>query len=272
MLAKCRVLIAVLVTLPALLVSLHAYAQGLGQISLNSAINEPLDARIEIQQLGGLDESQILVSLASEADFERFNIERLPFLQGIQFDVQVNSNNSATIILSTTNPVVEPYISLVLDARWPNGRLIREYTVLLDLPTFTAAPTAPAPQPAVTNPEPEPPVEPASGTASSPAVREPLIPPDNTPEQADPQVSEQQPGQFPESPAGPEEIVPETEPQTAQAADIAEQEAVAEQSSVPDPLPAPEPEVEVQEQTVLTQSNDTLWQIALETRPDEVSV
>lgn len=96
---------------------------GLGDIKIDSGINERLDAEILLSKSKGLDASQVLVSLASKADFDRAGIERDYFLNNLRFDV-----------------VLEPFLNFLIEVRWPSGRLLREYTVLLDLPTFSALP------------------------------------------------------------------------------------------------------------------------------------
>src|SRR5690606_17299018 len=55
----------------------------------------------------------------------------------LQFTVEMNGRGGGVIKVTTRDPVIEPYLNFLLEARWPNGRLMREYTVLLDLPTFS---------------------------------------------------------------------------------------------------------------------------------------
>lgn len=111
-------------------------ALGLGEIKLNSALNQPLQAEIKLLDLQDYDENQIVVRLGSNDDFERAGVTKEYFLNGIKFDVQVD-RGTGRVKLKTTDPVVEPYLNFIVEARWPTGRLIREYTVLLDLPVFS---------------------------------------------------------------------------------------------------------------------------------------
>ena len=113
-----------------------ASALGLGDIELESYLNEPLSARIKILNTEGLLPTQILVKLASDKDFERVGIERNFFLTGLNFQVVVDTGGESYVAVSTREPVKEPFLDFVLETKWPSGRLLREYTVLLDPPVF----------------------------------------------------------------------------------------------------------------------------------------
>ena len=108
-----------------------AHALGLGEITLKSSLNEPLNAEIKLLQTGGLSENEILVSLASSEAFERIGIERLYFLSDIRFKVDARRR---VIKLTTRKPVTEPYLNFLIEVQWPSGRLLREYTLLMDIP------------------------------------------------------------------------------------------------------------------------------------------
>ena len=143
-------------------VFLHAgnvFAVGLGDLTVNSSLNEPLDATIQLVGLDGLGEDQIEVGLGSPDDFERANIARVGLIDDIVLEVDVIDRESGLVHLSSDQPVREPFLNMVISMRWPNGRLMRDYTALIDLPVFisdepTAAPVnvpessepAPAPQ------------------------------------------------------------------------------------------------------------------------------
>ncbi len=114
-------------------------ALGLGDISLRSSLDQPLSAEIRLRGVGDLDASQIIVKLASQTDFERAGVDRLFFLGELRFDLQL-SGGDGVLRVTTERPVREPYLDFIVEARWPNGRVLREYTVLLDLPTYQSAP------------------------------------------------------------------------------------------------------------------------------------
>ena len=111
------------------------YALELGAVTVESALNQPLRMRVELLQLGDTQLQDISVSMASSADFERLNIDRDSVLSNIRFSVESTSQGSV-VILTSSQIVREPYLSLILDTRWPNGRLLSEHTILLDLPVF----------------------------------------------------------------------------------------------------------------------------------------
>nr|MDJ0929141.1 FimV/HubP family polar landmark protein [Gammaproteobacteria bacterium] len=122
------------------------FALGLGEISLKSALNQPFNAEIPVTSESTDDLSQLNVSLASSDTFDRFGLLRPRFLSDFEFDV-VTERGRTVIRATSTSPVVEPFVTLLLEIDWPQGRLLREYTVLLDPPVYdTGAPVAAAPQ------------------------------------------------------------------------------------------------------------------------------
>ena len=110
-------------------------AQDLGTISVESHSNQTLRARIEILQLGGTRWQDITVQMASADDFERFNIERVPFLTNIRFSVESTTQGNY-VNLTSDQIVSEPNLTFVLETRWPSGRSLSVHTVLLDSPVF----------------------------------------------------------------------------------------------------------------------------------------
>ncbi|MCX2976291.1 type IV pilus assembly protein FimV [Candidatus Marimicrobium litorale] len=122
---------------------LHAsttMALGLGDLQLESFLNQPLKAVVNLRNQEGLSEDQIRIRLATSEDFGRMGIDRDYFLTTINFDVVVDDSGNARIVISTDEPVLEPYLDFIVEARWPNGRLLREYTVLIDPPVYSEAP------------------------------------------------------------------------------------------------------------------------------------
>ena len=113
-----------------------AYAVGLGEITVNSSLNEPLAANIQIINSTGLQENQLLVSLASAEAFERAGVSRDFFLSRLQFSIARDSANQLSIKVITDQPVVEPYLDFLVQLQWPEGRVMRSYTLLLDLPIY----------------------------------------------------------------------------------------------------------------------------------------
>jgi pilus assembly protein FimV len=109
---------------------------GLGEMTLGSYLNEPLNAQVDLLNVGGLHEDQIRVRLATTDDFKRMGVDRAYFLTSITFDVEIDDNGRARIVITSEDPVLEPYLDFIVEARWPSGRLLREYTVLVDPPVF----------------------------------------------------------------------------------------------------------------------------------------
>jgi len=126
--------------------SSFASAMGLGEIKMNSALNQPLDAEVKLLNVGDLSENEILPNLASHQDFSRAGVERVFFLTGIKFDVELDGKGGAVLHLSTDRIVREPFLNFLIELHWPSGRLLREYTALLDPPLFSEAVPAPVQQ------------------------------------------------------------------------------------------------------------------------------
>lgn len=123
------------VPLLAVLLPLTASALGLGEISLRSALNQPFVAVIPVTSDSAEELAGLQVQLAPPATFQRFGLDRPGFLDDLGFQVE-RAGKSTVIRVTSTQPVSEPFVSILLDVVWPQGRLLREYTVLLDPPTF----------------------------------------------------------------------------------------------------------------------------------------
>ncbi len=108
---------------------------GLGDIEVNSALNQKLDADIKLLSAKPEDTSKLIVKLASQKEFSRAGINRSFMLNNLHFKPVV-INNVAYIKVSSNNPIREPFLSFLLEVDWPEGHLLREYTVLLDPPSF----------------------------------------------------------------------------------------------------------------------------------------
>jgi pilus assembly protein FimV len=135
---------------PLLAAPAGAWALGLGDIELRSALNQPLRAEIALsattEELQGLR-----VMLAAPDMFERRGIDRPAFLNTLEFRVVSDRSGRNVVQVTSRDSIAEPFVTLLVEATWPRGRNIKEYTVLLDPPVFLPAPAAPAPvQPAET--------------------------------------------------------------------------------------------------------------------------
>ena len=118
---KCALLLFVL----GLLGPGIAAALGLGELTLKSYLNEPLDAEVQLLEIGDLDPTQIKVRLATREDFSRAGVERAYFLTSLQFEVVADGSDGAKLLITSSDPVREPFLDFIVEARWPTGRLLR---------------------------------------------------------------------------------------------------------------------------------------------------
>ena len=117
------------------LMASHTLGLGLGSVTVESYLNQPLRLRIEILQLGETRIEDVTVQMASTDDFARFGIERVGVLSNVRLRAE-ESADGAYVFLTSNTFISEPYLSFILETRWPSGRLLSEHTVLLDLPVY----------------------------------------------------------------------------------------------------------------------------------------
>lgn len=111
------------------------FGLGLGDIEMRSALNQPMDAEIRLTSVKPGELDGMIVQLAPQDAFARAGIERSQVLTDLSFSVDT-SNGAPIIRISSNRPVVEPFLNFLLEVDWPQGRMVREYTVLLDPPVF----------------------------------------------------------------------------------------------------------------------------------------
>lgn len=114
-----------------------AHALGLGNVSVKSFLNQPLEAEIELLEVGGLTALEIKSQLASAEEFSRAGVERQFFLTNLQFTPIISAGGKSVLRITSERSVREPYLNFLVELLWPNGRILREYTVLLDPPMYT---------------------------------------------------------------------------------------------------------------------------------------
>lgn len=127
-----------LLLLSGLILSSEVWAIGLGEINLDSALNEPLRAKIFLLSASDDELADLSVILASEETFTRYGIDRPLYLQGIEFEVVQGGPSGNVVQIRSRSPIAEPFLKFLVEATWASGRLLREYTVLLDPPTYAA--------------------------------------------------------------------------------------------------------------------------------------
>lgn len=113
-----------------------AHAIGLGDIKLRTTLNEPLRADIQLVQVKDLSESEILVNLAPKEDFDRAGVDRDFLLTSLRFRLDLDDPSHPKVVVTTQQPIREPFLNFLVEVQWPSGRLLREYTLLMDLPAF----------------------------------------------------------------------------------------------------------------------------------------
>jgi FimV-like protein len=147
------------------------HALGLGDIHVDSALNEPLAAEIDIVGATPEDLIGLIATVANRETFAHFNAERPSFLNSATFKVTTDAKGKPVLAIRSSESFSEPLIDLVVDLRWRNGQLIRQYSLLLDPAGFPAAPQAAAalPVPPTQAALPQPVITAASSPASSPA-------------------------------------------------------------------------------------------------------
>jgi pilus assembly protein FimV len=133
---------------PALLLSLgmaplSAQALGLGKLRVNSALGQPLSARIDLVGATAAEAEIATVSLASAEAHERMGVGSTLGGVTLRFEVKVGSDGRPYVAVSSYQPVREPYIEFIVEAVSPTGQVARHYTVLLD-PVGAPAAATPA--------------------------------------------------------------------------------------------------------------------------------
>lgn len=134
--------LAVALSLASVLGSGVVQALGLGEASVESTLNQPLKAEIELVNIRDLEDNEILPGLASREEFLKANVERIYFLSDVRFEVKRNDSGDMVVQLTTTKPVREPFLNFLVEVIWPSGRLLREYALLIDPPIYGNDPVA----------------------------------------------------------------------------------------------------------------------------------
>jgi pilus assembly protein FimV len=113
-----------------------AWSLGLGDINVDTALNQPLRAEIRLLSVTPGELENMRVSLASQETFERIGIQRPFVLSQLQFKPVQSPDGHTVVEVTTRQPIREPFLNFLVEVEWPNGRLLREYTVLLDPPVL----------------------------------------------------------------------------------------------------------------------------------------
>lgn len=140
-------------------VSSNVHALGLGALDMRSALNQPMNAVIDLTSASGTDLSKIKVSIASQQAHDRTGLSRARILADFKFSVEQDNRGNTFIRVTSSDAIHEPFLEFLLELEWPRGRLLREYTVLVDPPVTMPArapvpvtPVSRAPAPVVQSP------------------------------------------------------------------------------------------------------------------------
>lgn len=134
-----KLVIAAAVSMSLATISVNTHALSLGEIEMYSALNQTLDAEINIVSFAPGELEGISVGLAPAEAFAAAGLQRSQVLSAMRFEVERRPDGVPVVKISSNGPIIEPFLSFLLQIDSPQGsRLIREYTVLLDPPVFTA--------------------------------------------------------------------------------------------------------------------------------------
>ena len=156
------------------------HAAGLGNLTLSSYLRQPFRAEIDLVAVKKEEIPSLVVSLASRDTFRQANVNYAPFLFTFEISVENRADGQPYIKITSPQRVVEPFLRMLIELNWSSGRLIREYTVLLDPPENALLSTTPAMQvepviPGSIKPEPAPAEQPDSIIEDLVSVEEPAV-------------------------------------------------------------------------------------------------
>ena len=151
-----------------------SWALGLGEIHLNSSLNEPMNAEIDLIAAAPEELTALRATLAAKDAFTRYGIDRPPFLSTLTFKVAKSKDGRDVLLVRSTESIPEPFVTFLVEVNWARGRLMREYTVLLDPPVYTPGERASsaAPVAAATTPQASAPARARPAPTTSPAAAE----------------------------------------------------------------------------------------------------
>ena len=119
----------------------YVSALGLGEMTMHSALHQPLKADIKLTNADGLDSDQIKIRLADQKAFDMAGVDRTYFLTKMRFAVKQDKSGNPYIEVTTKGNVKEPFLDFLVEVRWPTGKVVRSYTALVDLPVFQSSST-----------------------------------------------------------------------------------------------------------------------------------
>ena len=147
--SSVRACLFVIVLMLLLLSPLTVHAAGLGKLTLNSALGQPLQAEIDIVTVNNDEISSLKVGLASRGAFTQAGIRYESFFSTFNVSIEPRVNGDPYVIITSPQAINEPFLNILVELSWASGRLLREYTVLLDPVEYdTPEPVVPTIRPA----------------------------------------------------------------------------------------------------------------------------
>lgn len=128
-----------------MLLPLAAHAAGLGKLSVKSALGQPLNAEIELLAENKDELAALSARLASNDAFREAKIDPAAVLYNLKFTVAKTPNGRPVLKVTSSKPINDPFLDMLIELDWATGRMVREYTVLLDPPGSATRQTAVAP-------------------------------------------------------------------------------------------------------------------------------
>lgn len=115
------------------------YTAGLGKLNVNSGLGEPLKADVELLSVTPEELSTLSAAIASEEAYNVQGIARLGIHNNIKVELAKSDTGSPILKIRSSLPISDPYLDMLIQVDWASGRLLREYTVLLDPPEYKSA-------------------------------------------------------------------------------------------------------------------------------------
>lgn len=112
-------------------ISAEVAAVGVGEIHLQSFLGAPLQAEVPLNHMGDLSSDQLKIQIGSQSDYSALGVEYIYLHSQLKIE-PVIKNGQGYVRITTREPITEPYLNFVLNLHWPQGQLVREFTVLLD--------------------------------------------------------------------------------------------------------------------------------------------
>ncbi len=111
-----------------LLLSTKLSALGIGEMKLLSNLGEPLNARLHLTNTDDLSDAEIIIEQASTTMYKKLGVER----SNAYYDLRFTIKEDRSVVVSTRDPIKEPYLDFILVFRWPEGELYKEFKLLID--------------------------------------------------------------------------------------------------------------------------------------------